>query len=1253
VVEQDVLLENTELRYIYAIRPSRERTIIREQAEGTHIRPVAVHNDALLSVGELKSFLSQKLPEYMVPSNFVFLEALPLTSNGKVDRRALPAPDRARRELTVTFVAPRTQTEEVLARIWAEVLKLERVGIHDNFFDLGGHSLLAAQVVSRLREAFHEEIPLRSLFEVPTVAGLAERIEAARQELPNLASSPILPLPCEREWPLSFSQQRLWFLNQLEPNSFVYNITRGFHLTGSLNVKALEQTLGEIVRRHEALRTTFSMRNGEPVQVVAEHWSVKLPIIDLRERPDADLNPEVQRLFDNEFRHPFNLSSGLLVRAALLRLNDKEHVLFLTIHHIAFDHWSIEVLYRELSLVYKAFSAGKVSTLPEPPIQYKHYAIWQRKMLQDAALENHLAYWKQQLSDSPPVLQLPTDQPRPPVQTFRGARLGLVVPKPLAVALKALSREAGVTLFMTLLAAFKILLHRLAGQDDIVVGSPIAGRDQSETEDLIGLFLNTLVLRTKLSGNPTFRELLTRVRDVALGAYDHRDLPFEKLVEELKPKRDLSHTPLFQVFFNMYNFKEPKLDLDGLSVRQLDLSEPISMFDVTLYVRERDDGTHLSLLYNADLFHPHTASRMLGHFETLLQGIVANPDQRLSSLSILTDAEKQQQLLVKWNDTEKDYSENQCIHQLFEAQVEQSPDSVAVLFDGEKLSYRELNRRANQLAHYLRKLGVGPEVPVGLCMERSLEMVVGLLGILKAGGAYVPLDPEYPKARLAYMLADAQADFLLAKERLLENFPKFKGQALCLDRDRGLFEREQQENPDTTLEPDNLAYVIYTSGSTGNPKGVLGYHRAVLNYLSYLRETYNLNGTDIVLQLPSLSFDASVRDIIGPLTAGARLIIVNDFDAKQPAALLSKIKEHGVTCLLSIVPTLLNGLLEAGRSGSGFYNSIRLILVSGEALTTSTCEKTKEFFPSTLLVNQYGPTECTMTSTYHPVIEAQSNYITPLGSPIPNARIYILDNHLRSQPIGIPGEIYIGGVGLARGYMDSPELTAERFIPDPFRTVPGARLYKTGDLARYRNDGNVEFLGRIDHQVKVRGFRIELGEIEAVLTQHPAVQQAVAVVREDIIPGDNRLVAYIVLNKDEAPATDDLRNFLKSKLPEYMIPLAFVVLDAFPLTPNRKVDRRALPAPERSRPELESRRVPPRNPVEQHLADIWAEVLKLEQVGIHDNFFELGGHSLLATQVISRVRDALQLEVPLRALFENPTVASLAAQIEPAPSMER
>jgi len=874
------------------------------------------------------------------------------------------------------------------------------------------------------------------------------------------------------------------------------------------------------------------------------------------------------------------------------RLTDNEHLLLLGRHHIVYDGWCRGIIARELSVFYEAFASGRQVSLPDLPIQYADFAHWQRQWSQGEVLEAHLAYWRKQLEDLP-TLQLPTDRPRPPVQTSHGARQYFVLSETLSEGLKNLSNGCGVTLFMTLLGAYQTLLHRYTGKDDIVIGTPIAGRNRSELENLIGLFLNVLVLRTDFSGDPTFRALLDRVREVCLEAYAHQDVPFEKLVEELHPERNLSHNPLFQVTFSLQNTPRFPLELAGLTANDLEVDAGIARFDLELFVEEGESGLRGYVNYNTDLFSAATIDRMLGHLQELLEGVVENPGRRLWDLPMLTEPERQQ-LLVKWNDTQRDHPRDKCIHELFEEQVDRSPDAVAVVFQDKHLTYRELNRRANQLAHHFRKLGVGPEAPVGLCMERSLEMVIGLLGILKAGGAYVPIDPAYPAQRLAFMLEDSRTQVLLTQKHLLERFSEQGTKAVCVDADWRTIGQESKENPDSGVTADNLAYVIYTSGSTGRPKGVQVPHRAVVNLLMISRKV-----------------------------------------TTDPVQLLAKLSSQSVT-VMQATPATWQMLLGAGWEGSRELK----ILCGGEVLSQELAAQLLS--RSSSLWNLYGPTETTIWSAIHRVELGDTRI--PIGRPIANTQIYILDSRLQPVPIGVPGELHIGGICLARGYVGHPDLTAEKFIPDPFGVEAGALLYKTGDLARYLPDGDIEFLGRIDDQVKIRGFRIELGEIESVLAQNPALRQVVVVVHQDS-PGEKRLVAYVVPHAEQTLTTTDLLSLLKSKLPEYMLPSTFVFLDALPLTPNGKVDRRALPEPGAERAELKEAYVAPRTAVQKKLADIWTEVLKLERLGIHDNFFDIGGHSLKATQVMSRVRAVFEMDVPLRTLFEKPTVEELAVVV--------
>ena len=1202
---------------------------------------VVAEREPLPTTTDLRNFLKEKLPEYMVPAVFVLLDALPLMPNGKIDRRALPSPDRSRPELDKVFVAPRTPTEESLVEIWVQLLNIERVGVHDNFFDLGGHSLLATQLVSRMREAFQVEIPLRRLFEAPTVAGLAESIEAARQAGQLLLAPPILPVPRNGDLALSFAQQRLWFFDQLEPGLSAYNIPAAVRFQGPLNLAALERSLNEIVKRHESLRTTFGKVDGRPTQVIAPTLTIKLPVVDLRKLPASEQEAEVRRLVTAEAQRAFDLSQGPLIRCTVLRLGDEEHVGLLTMHHIISDGWSTGILVREVATLYVAFCAGGSSPLPALPIQYADFAHWQRQWLQGEVLETQIAYWKKQLANAPALIDLPTDHPRPAVQTFRGAHQSLVLPKHLQEGFKTLSRQEGVTLFMTLLAAFKVLLYRYTSQDDLIVGTPIANRNRLETEGLIGFFVNALVLRTDLSGNPSFRELLRRVREVCLGAYGHQDLPFDRLVEELHVKRDLSRNPLFQVMFVMHNAPLRTVELPGLTLSPVEGDSETAHFDLTLQIMDTEQGLTAAFVYNTDLFEAGTIARMLGNFQTLLEAMVADPEQRLSDLPLLTEAERQQ-LLVEWNSTKTDCPRDVCIHQLFEAQAERTPDVVAVVFEAEQLTYAELNRRANQLAHHLRALGVGPEVLVAICLERSLEMVIGLLGILKAGGAYVPLDPAYPKERLAFMLKDAQVPVLLTQERLVAGLPEHDTKVICLDSDWETIARENGENPGVSTLPENLAYVIYTSGSTGQPKGVLVSHHSIAGHCRNAQRYYELDSRDVVLQFASLSFDVSLEEILPTLIVGARLVIMGT-NFWHPAEFHRKISEFGLTVLN--LPTAY--WQELAREWAGVTELVpnirpRLFIVGGDTMLPNVLKLWQRTPVSSIrLLNAYGPTETTITATAFEVAPRPNENTTyqrvPIGRPFANRAIYILDRHDNPVPIGVPGHLHIGGEGLARGYLNQPELTAERFILDPFRTEPGARMYKTGDLARYRPDGNIEFLGRADDQVKIRGFRIELGEIETVLGQHPAVREAVVLAREDA-PGEKRLVAYVVADS----SADELRCFLKDKLPEYMVPAVVVLLEALPVTPNGKVDRRALPAPDRSRPDLEKAFVAPRDDIELQLARIWEEVLGVRPVGVRDNFFELGGHSLLAVRLFSLIEKRLGKKLPLTTVFQGATVEHLA-----------
>jgi len=1249
-------IELGEIEAVLGRHPSvRQAVVVTREDEPGHMRLVAYavpQGAQTPRVSALQSYLREELPEYMVPSAIVLLDALPLTPNGKVDRTALPAPDRIQLDRGGVFTAPRTPTEELLAGIWARVLDLDTVGIHDNFLALGGHSLLAMRIAARIREAFQVELPLRTLFEAPTVAGVAEEIEKARMARHELRVPPILPVPRDRDLPLSFAQQRLWFLDQLAPGNSFYNVPVAVRLLGALDVAALERALIEIVRHHEVLRTTFQTVEGRPVQVISQTLVPTLPREDLRELPAHEREKAALHLATEEAQRPFDLARGPLLRATLLHMGERDHVLLFTMHHIISDFWSRSVLMQEFATLYAALTAGKPSPLPDLSVQYADFAAWQRQWLQGEVLEKQLAYWKQQLAGSPPVLELPTDRPRPAVQTFRGADQLLALPKDLSDALRDLSRREGVTLFMTLLAAFQTLLHRYTEQADICVGTPVAGRTHPETERMLGFFLNTLVVRTNFADDPSFRDLLRRVRQGSLAAYAHQDLPFEQLVEALQPVRDLSHPPLFQVSFSTLNALMGAVELPGLSLQPFQGESNTAKFDLALLMIEGEGGLIAHVEYNTDLFEAPTIGRMLRHFTRLLEGITADPEQHVSDLPLLTEAERQQ-LLLEWNRTDAVFPTDVCIHHLFEAQVEQSPDAIAVVFAEGQLTYRALDARANHVAHRLRSLGVGPEMMVGVCMERSLEMVVALLGILKAGGAYVPCDPAYPKERLAFMLEDTQARVLLTQARVVERLPASEAEVICLDAEWEAMEQAYGENPASGVMPENLAYVIYTSGSTGEPKGVLISHGAIANHCLDIQRHYQLTPSDRVLQFASLNFDAALEQIFAALTAGARLVL-RDEEVWAPADLQEKALDFGLT-VINVPPAYWHQwtLEWANAPEQMLQQQVRLVIIGGDVMQPETLHLWRQTpMKAVRLLNAYGPTETTITATTFEVPSGSDEMLScrriPIGRPQANRQAYILDKYGRLVPVGVPGELHIGGMSLARGYCKRPELTAETFVPNPFSSEPGARLYKTGDVARYLPDGNLEYLGRLDQQVKLRGFRIELGEIEAALMQHPAVQEAVVLAREDG-SHEKRLVAYLVANQDPAPPPiSELRGFLQKKLPEYMVPAAFVLLDALPLTPNGKVDRRALPAPERLHPDAERAYVAPRNPTEKKLTEISAQLLGVARVDIYDNFFEIGGHSLLATQLMSRLRDTFQVELPLRSIFEKPTFAELAEAIEQA-----
>ena len=1030
--------------------------------------------------------------------------------------------------------------------------------------------------------------------------------------------------------PLSHAQQRLWFLDQLERGNSSYNIPVAVRLTGRLDVEALTLTLNEIVRRHEVLRTTFSVIDGKPVQVIAPAQTIQLPILDLSDLDEDSREAEARLIVGREAQYAFDLSSEPPLRARLLRLGKVEHIVLLTMHHIITDGWSTGVLVRELNVLYRAFSRKQPSPLPELAIQYADYAVWQRASSQEAAIEEQLEYWKQHLADAPGVLDLPTDRPRPWIQSARGARVNFALPSRLTEKLKTFSEEHEATLFMVLLGAFQVLLMRYTGQEQISVGSPIAGRLHIETEELIGLFASALVMHTDLRGNPSFSELLKRVRETALDAYAHQAVPFERLVEELQPERSLSHSPLFQVMFILQNVPQPEMELEGLRIEAVSIEASTSKFDVTLAMSDSDEGLKGALEYNTDLFDVQTIERMVAHFERLLESIVSDPEQRISHLSLLTEKEEQQ--LNDWNSTARAYDGEQCLHELFASQTAHTPESVALVSDDSRLTYRELDERANQLAHYLRELGVAPETLVGILMDRSAEMVVALLGVLKAGGAYVPLDPKYPRERVSWMLEDAGIAVLLTEQQYVKDLRSRSAQVVCVDSDRETIAQHSKDRLESGVTADNLAYVIYTSGSTGRPKGVAITHHSAGILIHWAHECFSVAELVGVLASTSICFDLSIFEIFVPLSIGGKVLLADN------ALALSHLPAAREVTLVNTVPSVFSELLRDGA----IPDTVRTINLAGEPLTQKLAQEIYQRNHVAALYNLYGPTEDTTYSTYTLVPRDETPSI---GRPIANTQAYVLDRNLQRVPVGVAGDLYLSGDGLARGYLNRADLTAEKFVPHPLSFEKGARLYKTGDQARYKSNGEIEYLGRNDQQVKIRGFRIELGEIEETLQQHPAIREAVVIAREDYA-GEKRLVAYLVATEPaEELSFVELRVHLKRHLPDHFVPSAFIQLSELPQTPNGKVDRRALPAPDGTRPDLEKAYVAPRTELEAGIAAIWQDVLRIERVGVHDNFFDLGGHSLLATQVISRIRESLRLELPLRSIFESPTVEGLSLAV--------
>ena len=1233
-----VRLELTEIEDLLLTHGQvREAAVVdREDENGTRFLCAYVVAAQPLGGTELRDFLAQSLPEYALPSVFVSLGSLPRTLSGKVDRRSLPAPEKLRAEAPAGFVAPRSGSEEMVAEIFARVLGRARVGVHESFFALGGHSLLATQLLSQVRTAFGAEVALRALFEAPTISGLTAIVEAALRGGGEPQTPPLVPVPRSGALPLSFAQERLWMLDQLQPDTARYNVPLAVHLQGTLRPVAVTAALAEIGRRHEVLRTTFQVAAGRPCQAVSPDSALGLAWIDLHGLAPARREREAAAWIETEARRPFDLSRGPLSRVVLFQTGERDHLVLLTMHHIASDAWSLGVFLREFGALYQALVEGRPPLLPALPVQYADFAVWQRSWLAGEPLDRQMAYWKTHLEGADEPLELPADRPRPAVAAFRGERRRALLDGHLTARLKELAASQGSTLFMVLMGGFLAWLHRLTGQRRIALGVPVANRSRSEIEGLIGFFVNTLVPRTGVAGDLPFRDLLARVREAALGAYAHQDLPFEKLVEELRPERDLAHTPLFQVMLVLQNTPLDSLELPGLRLTPVPVDTGVARFDLTLVVAEEAAGLAMLTEHAADLFDGVTIERMLRQIERLLAAAVAHPAAPIEALALLAEGE-QQQVLREWNDAAGPEVEPRCLHELFESCTDADPEAPAVDWDGGSLTYGELERRANRLAWYLRGLGVGPESLVGLCTERTAALPVGALGILKAGGAFVPLDPSYPPERLSWMAGDAGLTVLVGETAAVATLPAGRARRVLLDAPPPELAGESTARPPWARSPQQAAYLIYTSGSTGRPKGVLVEHRGLANLAAGQKVACRVGPGDTVLQMASPAFDAVVFELVMGLCHGGRLCLAARESLLPGAGLLEILKKRPVTHM-TITPSVLRELPHEDLP------ELRTLVVAGEPCPA---ELVARWAPGRRLVNAYGPTEATVWATAE--LCTPSQRAPAIGRPIANMRVALLDSALRPVPVGVAGELCLGGDGVARGYLGLPARTAERFVPDPYGERAGSRLYRTGDLGRHRADGRIELLGRADEQVKMRGVRIELGEIESALRRHAAVRDAAVMALDESGHGrqGRRLVAWVVVaDRAALPASAELRRFLAGWLPEPMIPAVFVPVDALPLTPNGKLDRSALArlAPD----EPAAGGTAPRNRTEEILAGIWAEILHRETIGAHDDFFAAGGHSLLAMQVISRTREVFGVELPLRALFEAPTLADLASRVADA-----
>jgi amino acid adenylation domain-containing protein len=1257
-------IELGEVEAALSLHPAVRETVVvaQECAPGDNrlVAYVVAHHEAPQQTSDLRDFLKERLPAYMVPSVFMHIDRVPLTPSGKVDRRGLPAPDFNSTQATETFAPARTTLEELMCNIWCEVLGLERIGIHDNFFDLGGHSLLATRLMARVRDVLQIELSLNLLFENPTVAGLAAKAETARQDKEPLPVLPIQRAPRDEHIPLSFAQERIWFLNKLNPANASYHVPRAFRLRGTLNTDLIAQVFTELVRRHEILRTTFPSIEERPVQVIHPPEPFDIKLVDLSLLTANVQEEQVHKLIVDQGRKPFDLAADRLVRLTIVQLRPQENALILTEHHLVHDGWTQGVLLKDFLTLYSAFVAGDPSPLSELPMQYADFAYWQRSWLQGEILQAQLAYWKEKLSGAPRVHDLPLDRPRPPVQTPNGAQDYVTLPAEVADSMRALSRREGVTLYMTMQAAFIALLYRYSGQQDIVLGSGVANRRWRELEGLLGMIINTVVFKTELSGNPTFVELLGRVRETCLGAYAHQDTPFEKIVEVLQPERSTSYNPIFQIMYNFQDAPTSLVELPGMGFEIMESHNLSAKFDMTITVQPRaeqfagsgitrfDNEILILWEYNTDLFNADTMQRMQEHYKVLLQSIVAAPNRHISELPMLSESERLT-LIEDWSGAEPFHQQDGSLQEIFEAQVKLIPDAIAAEFEQQQVSYQELNRRANKLAHYLTKRGVGPEISVGLLLPRSIDSLIALLAIIKAGGIYVPMDPANPRERLSFIIEDSEVSVLILLSSLADLVSDQSVEMILLDMDKEYIKLESGQNPACKTAPDNAAYIIYTSGSNGRPKGVIGLQRGALNRFDWMWRTYPFRQAEICCQKTSIGVVDTIWETLGPVLGGVRLVVLSDQDVKDLDRFVRTLAMTEATRIV-LVPAMMRALLDVFEDLGQQLPVLDCWTCSGEQMQADLFTRFSQAMSGTRLLNLYGMTEAAADVTCFDTGDGASadRHFTsdiPIGRPLDNLRVYLLDGEMQPVPIGARGEIFLGGEGLARGYFNRSDLTAERFIPDPFSKRAGDRLYRAGDLARHLSDGNIEYEGRADNQVKVRGFRVEPDEVEFVLRSHQSIREAALSTNEDR-NHQVRLTGYVALKQGHKLSATELRSFVSRKLPDYMVPSNFVFLEDMPLTASGKIDRKRLPATEDLLGGETEGHGQPRNQVEEIIAAIWAGIFGVERIDTNKNFFELGGHSLLGTQVMSRIRQAFRVELPLRTLFENLTVPALAETIQ-------